>query len=410
MTFIKQYFIYFVHGVVSAFIVFMFVMIYQSKQESKIMKTPIVRGNPEVATEEEKSTIESSEAITPGEPTVRAKKPSFSGKTIYVAIGGDDGDSGDSQETALKTIQKAVDIAQPGEMIYLLPGAYFQDAVSKRSGTVANPIIIKGEKNAIVRGGGNSRIFEINHNYITLEGFTIDGLHGGGGSEKDYRDKLIYIISKTAGKGVTGVKILSLSLKNAGGECIRLRYFASRNEIAYNTITRCGVFDFGFDAGGKNGEGGYIGTAPEQTDDGRSPTSDPDQSNNNHVHHNTIDTQGNECVDIKEGSSGNIIEYNNCTGQKDPESGGMDSRGNKNVFRYNQIKGNRGAGVRLGGDEDSDGIDNDVYGNVIIDNAAGGIKFQRKPQGRICDNKMEGNTGGDAVGSYKKDFKPTDSC
>ena len=201
-----------------------------------------------------------------------------------------------------------------------------------------------------------------------------------------------------------------MNIKNAGGECVRLRYFAQNNEIAYNSINRCGIVDFKFKGGGKNGEGIYIGTAPEQLKDGKNPTSDIDESNNNLIHHNTINTQGNECVDIKEGSSGNIVEYNNCTGQKDKESAGLDSRGSKNIFRYNEVYGNLGAGVRLGGDEDNDGINNDVYENTIKNNVSGGIKFQRAPQGKICGNKMEGNTGGDAVGSEGEDFKPTQSC
>ena len=52
-------------------------------------------------------------------------------------------------------------------------------------------------------------------------------------------------------------------------------------------------------------------------------------------------------LDIKEGSSFNIVEYNKCTGQRDPNSGGLDSRGNDNIFRYNEIYDNLGAGVRL---------------------------------------------------------------
>ena len=113
---------------------------------------------------------------------------------------------------------------------------------------------------------------------------------------------------------------------------------------------------------------------------------------------------------MKEGSSGNIVEYNNCTGQKDKESAGLDSRGSKNIFRYNEVYGNLGAGVRLGGDEDNDGINNDVYENTIKNNVSGGIKFQRAPQGKICGNKMEGNKGGDSVGSEAEEFNPTKSC
>ena len=308
------------------------------------------------------------------------------------------------------SIQKAIDEAQPGETINLQPGIYMQDVVTKRSGTAAKPITITGTKDSIIKGAGGARIFEINHDYIVLRGFTIDGQYGDSNNKSGYRDKLIYAQGKGNKKGVTGLKIISMELKNAGGECVRLRYFAQKNEISYNTITRCGVIDFEFDGGGKNGEGIYIGTAPEQLNDGKNPTEDRDESNNNWVHHNSINTQGNECVDVKEGSSGNIIEFNNCTGQKDKESAGLDSRGNGNIFRYNEIYGNLGAGIRFGGDEDEDGIDNDAYGNVIRNNENGGIKFQREPQGKICGNKMTDNKGGNSVGSEGKSFSPLKDC
>ena len=55
------------------------------------------------------------------------------------------------------------------------------------------------------------------------------------------------------------------------------------------------------------------------------------------IHHNNFDTKGNEAVDIKEGAMYNIVEYNTVTGQKDPDSGGLDSRGDKNIFRYNTV-------------------------------------------------------------------------
>lgn len=126
----------------------------------------------------------------------------------------------------------------------------------------------------------------------------------------------------------------------------------------------------------KNGEGIYLGTALEQLNDGKNPTSDIDVSSGNWIHDNNIVTEGNECVDIKEGSRQNIVENNSCTGQKDPESAGLNSRGDENVFRYNQVFDNLGAGVRLGGDTPNDGSNNDVYGNNIYNNAGGGIKFQ----------------------------------
>lgn len=332
------------------------------------------------------------------------------GINYYISLNGEDGNSGISSDKPLRTIQKAIDLAQPGDVINLSEGEYFQDVVTRRNGTASAPIVIIGPQTAVIRGGGNARVIEVNHNYIFLVGFTVDGLHGSSNSKSGYRDKLVYILGKGTRSGVVGTKVFNMTLRNAGGECLRLRYFAQGNEIAYNTFLNCGKYDFAFKDGGKNGEGVYIGTAPEQLDDGKNPTADADQSNNNWIHHNVFDTQGNECVDIKEASEGNIVEYNSCTGQKDKNSGGMDSRGNGNTFRFNTIFGNVGAGVRLGGDTKADGIRNDIYQNTIKNNQSGGIKFQRFPQGKVCGNKMEENWRGNSSGSYRSRFNPEAPC
>lgn len=308
------------------------------------------------------------------------------------------------------SIQKAIDLAEPGDFIYLSAGTYKQDIQTRKDGKPNLPITIVGPKDAIVVGGGKTRVFEINHSYINLKGFTIDGQFGAGTKASDFRDKLLYVSGRQPDKGVTGLKITEMTIQNAGGECIRLRYFAHNNEIAGNTIRNCGRYDFQFKKSGKNGEGVYIGTAPEQLGDEKNPTDDPDQSNNNWIHNNIINTQGNECVDIKESSKENLVEGNSCTGQKDPESGGMDARGSNNTFRNNNIFDNVGAGIRLGGDSKNDGINNNVYGNSITGNGKGGIKFEKIPQGKICGNTMSGNKGGDLAGSYSEQFSPTLIC
>src|SRR5262249_57927102 len=87
-----------------------------------------------------------------------------------------------------------------------------------------------------------------------------------------------------------------------------------------------------------------------------------------------------------------------------------DSRGSGNTFRNNTIHDNASAGVRVGGDTATDGIDNAVYGNNIRNNQAGGIKVQNIPQGHICGNTMANNTGGNAVGTYASRIAPTASC
>ncbi|MBI3984737.1 MAG: hypothetical protein HY344_02230 [Candidatus Levybacteria bacterium] len=288
-----------------------------------------------------------------------------------------------------------------------------QNVITVRDGNGDAPITIKGEKGAIVKGSGGPRVIEINHNNIYLEGFTIDGLVGDPNDKKNYRDKLIYVLGKKAYTPLTGLKITRMVIQNAGGECIRLRYYVMASEISYNAVGPCGAFDFKFESNNKNGEGIYLGTSSDQWGDGKNPTKDADKSSKNFIHHNTINTQGNECVDIKEGSSENIIEYNSCTGQMDSDSGGLDARGDRNIFRYNDTFGNRGAGIRLGGhmiDSVVYGIGNDVYGNTFRQNQEGGLKIETEPQGKICGNNMSKNGSGEKFGSKADNYYPSSAC
>ncbi|PVE21821.1 hypothetical protein DC522_24485 [Microvirga sp. KLBC 81] len=308
-----------------------------------------------------------------------------------------------------QSIQKALERAMPGDTIELAPGRYFQDFRTLRNGRPGKPIIIRGGRNAVVSGAGAGRIVEINHDYIELHGFTVDGRHAPENGKDSFRDKLIYAVGNRPGDGVTGLRIIGMSLKNAGGECVRLRYQAQRNEIANSSIENCGIYDFVYKDGGKNGEGVYIGTAPEQLGRWGAPDGEIDRSNENWIHHNTFNTRGNECVDIKEGSSGNIVEHNRCTGQRDKNSAGLDARGSGNVFRHNTVYGNRGAGIRLGGDEDDDGIGNSAYSNTLRDNQVGSLKVQRGPQGKICGNVVSGKRT-EVKGEFGEKINPRRPC
>ncbi|MFD5141111.1 DUF1565 domain-containing protein [Streptomyces sp. NPDC058378] len=323
----------------------------------------------------------------------------------YVSPSGSDSASGTSAGAPIATIQKALDLAPTGAVVHLAAGTYRQDVVTTRPG-----VTLTGPANAVVKGAGDSRIIQVRHDSTTLSGFTVDGLHGAADDVAGYRLKLIYVMSTTPGNGVGALRITGMTLRNAADECLRLRYLVTGAEVDGNTITDCGVADFRFGGGGKNGEGIYLGTAPEQQGANGAPDAAADVSRNNRIHHNTIVTRGNECVDVKENSTVNYVEYNDCSGQKDPSSGGLDARGSGNVLRYNTVHDNVGAGVRLGGDTAADGTGTSVYGNTITDNAGGGIKFMRTPQGPVCTNTMSGNTGGDAVGTYAGDYDPTGAC
>jgi hypothetical protein len=334
--------------------------------------------------------------------------------TLFVSPSGSDGNSGTSEIQPLATIQRALELAQPGDVIKLADGEYFQDAATVRDGLSGSPIVVTGSRNAIVRGGGMSRIFQVHHDHIHLRGFTIDGLHGDPNSISGYRDKLIYSVSQQAGDGVTGLRITGMMLRNAGGEAVRIKYLASDIEIADNEIIDAGIYDFVFNDGGKNGEGVYIGTSPSQLN--LNPDDRVDTTHDVWIHHNFIDVY-NEGVNTKEGSHDVLIEYNTVTGSLDEKAGGVNIQGEDNVVRYNEIHGVAGAGVRLGestgtGDGVARGVRNDVHHNRMYefgqgDSTVGAVKVQSSPQGTICGNDI---TGLAVSGPYASDYDPTVAC
>jgi len=323
---------------------------------------------------------------------------------------GDDATGTGSALRPFRTIAHALAVAQPGESVDLRPGTYDERVVTARPG-----VTIAGPREAVLKGAdGATRVVEVRHDDTTLSGFTIDGKVCEQLVEACFRGKAIWVQSTVPHDGVTGTKILELRITNLGDECIRLKYSTTRSLVAGNTIGPCGIHDFAVsNAGsGQNGEGVYIGTAPEQLD--RNPTPEPDGSSDNRVWGNVIDTRAAECVDIKEGAHDNDVAHNTCTGQqpRNGNSGAMDARGPSNTFRFNHIHDNAAAGVRIGGDRPGDAVGNAVEHNLITDNARGGIKVQDAgPHGRICGNVLRGNAGGDVVGAHKDGVEdPTRPC
>lgn len=79
----------------------------------------------------------------------------FSSHIWVDAVSGDDGNSGLSAETALRTIQYAADLAQPGTIIHILPGVYRESITPTESGQPGQAIQYiaeKGKGTVIIRG------------------------------------------------------------------------------------------------------------------------------------------------------------------------------------------------------------------------------------------------------------------
>jgi hypothetical protein len=330
----------------------------------------------------------------PDEPTVSA--PTATAPTVTLPAEVDEPERGVNGLTLLvgadqpfATLQDALAEAEPGATIVLTqPGPHEGPAITEVPGEPGAPITITAEDGAWLECGTPdeaeiARCLQVSHAYYRIERFSIQG-----GSSN------LYLVGLEAGDHVHDVTILDSRFRGAPeggtGECIRVKYQAYAIEIAGNDIAGCGLGKCCGDS--KNGEGVYVGTAPEQLE--KNPTDEPDATNDVWIHHNRIDSLA-ECVDMKEATHGILVEYNHCTGQQDSDSGGFGSRGGRvgagNTIRFNRVQGAQGACVRFGGDVDPDGTGNNFYGNVCEDiDGEHGVKQMRDPQGLVCDNLFLG--------------------
>lgn len=286
-------------------------------------------------------------------------------------------------------LQGAMDAARPGDVICLTGGRYqLEDTLLIRSnGAEDAPITFRsapGEQAIIVGPNSDPGIELIRASWWVLTDLELTG-----------GDILLRLNRSTDNV------IRRTFFHDAGGECVRIRDQSQRNQFADNVVATCGIEGFNLADDSKNGEGVYIGTAPEQRD---RIGGVPDQSNENVIERNWFRTNGSEAVDIKEDSERNVVRDNIGIGSLDDDGGIFGSRGDNNEFLFNEAIGGAGAGFRTGGDTVTDGqfgqVGDRVYGrgnvlrgNVARDNANNAYRFMVWPQDVDCTNTGANNDG-----------------
>lgn len=304
------------------------------------------------------------------------------GSTLYVSPNGSDANPGTAAEP-LRTPQKALDRVRPGGAVVLRGGTYALSRTlrTRRSGTAGAPITVRsaeGER-ALLRGWSLSdgRLFQVDHDRYVLRGL-----------ELAHAEKLLWL------DGAEHVLITGSRFHDAGGECVRIKHQSRYNRFSRNRVWNCGREGFDLARGRKNGEGVYIGTAPEQR---HKIGGVPDRSYGNVVERNIFRTNAAEAVDIKEDSERNVVRLNAASFSLDPDGAAFGSRGDRNRFLSNVATDGGGAGFRLGGDTVKRGEHgqattrtygkrNVLRGNRADRNAGYGYKFMASPEDVDCSN------------------------
>lgn len=353
-------------------------------------------------------------AVAGGVLAVVVPNAQAAGATIYVSPKGSG--NGTSASSALGSIQAALNVAKPGTTIVLATGEYNENPVTKRAGSKTAPIKIKGPERGTTREQrykatlyGDSRVFSVNHSYIQLEGFTIDGAPQLKGTKfptslaeaRKFKDsvqskvqdsKLVYIGAGETSKNITGVVLNNMFLSTSGGECVRMRNNAQRNLVVNSIIQWCGMYGKG--DGSKqykyhNAEGVYIGTSPKSTDQ---PMAANDTSSNNVVRSSTIDTFGSECLNVKENAHHNVLEKTVCRNNDEPaefKGSLVELRGDHNIIRGNVISRSASDGIKL----KSDSAQYDKGGNTLQNNMFTAIEGKpiasEAKSVSLCGNKLD---------------------
>jgi len=226
------------------------------------------------------------------------------------------------------SLSSALANAKAGDLIKMANGLYKGNFVAPTSGTSTNKITLCGAKSAILDGStlNSGYTFHLKGSYWQLVGFSVTR-----GKNAIVLDRARYnLLSK-------------LTVYNTGNEAIHLRTFSSNNIVESCDVSKTGMVTPAY------GEGIYIGSAYSNWC--TYTNCDPDKSDNNKIRKNRVYGTYAEPIDIKEGTTGTLIEGNALDGSAlkgvNAADSWIDVKGNNVIVRDN--KGSNSGNVLLDG-------------------------------------------------------------
>ncbi len=210
-----------------------------------------------------------------------------------------------------EALEKAFGKVQPGDRVELADGSYrtangrpFKLA---NSGTPDQHITVTGGPDAILVGGKKHDTLVVDASYIDFSGFSV---HGGKRSIMTHNADFNTWTGMDVGKS-------------------QAEAFHLRDNSSDNLIEGCTVHDAGLDPGSKGiGEGIYIGSSIKNWDTNESTgyRKRPDRSDRNRIVGNTLYNTTAECVDVKEGTTGTLLQGNVLDGNQVSGVNGAESQ------------------------------------------------------------------------------------
>jgi hypothetical protein len=249
----------------------------------------------------------------------------------------------------------------------LADGKYTGRFSAARSGTEGEPITLCGSRQAVLDGGTTSVGYglQLRADRWHLAGFTVTNAQKG-------------VVLDGASYNVLD----HLAVNDIGQEAIHLRSNSTRNRVMDSDIARTGLRTASF------GEGIYVGSAMQNWC--AYTLCQPDASDGNELVGNRISATTAEAIDIKEGTTGGLIEANSFDGTGSTAGAWVDVKGNDWVVRENRGTASTADGFRTSAAAPTWGV-GAVFSGNIADVRGPGYGFNLRPGSTLrCDNVVTG--------------------
>jgi plastocyanin len=326
-----------------------------------------------------------------------------------------------SPDAPLRTIEAALERAQPGDTVELAPGEYRELLRTQRDGEPDAPITVTGPPEAVVRPTQdvNDAVL-IEHNHFHLRGITINGLVDPERKYEDYRAWIPRCVNisplRRREEGIEYLRDIVVEPSRLGNGARALIQVERVRNASIGNFEVIGPAGMQFDPRVDNHEVGhireivYVGSPEVHRGEDYYGYDTLDRSRDIRIHHidNSEGYEHNELVDVKLGSSGVTVEY--CTDRNAGHntegvvSAAIDLKGNDCTVRWNDI-GECPLPVSFGAWAPSEDVDsgdwsqnNAVYGNHIHDFVAGPFRLRNEgdigpvsfeDQRTLCGNRID---------------------